>query len=552
MSSPAYDYPQIGIKKSVWPPEIFKLDWATVTITVTGDSRKQVAPVPTAVVLALDYSGSMAADSAYQEVSAAAKDVVSMLTPGVDRVAIITIRDKATVDVPLTSNLAGIDQIIDGFEPDGKTNLQEAFDKANNELMADKSPNKIVILMSDGWPTTGPNAGQAQVTYLMNHCPVPVSYGIKYFAIAWGPAPNMPLLYLLATKTGGTYQEAPTKAELKAAFKAAYQQGAYWLHTTMVDVTEKVSKSLKIKPGSLNWSFPSSLEDQAKFKADVQAAEKVFYATNKLAVPRIHLLGKNEVFTLYFDVTSTTCTKQQIVIDVDDAASQVAYEAGKAAPVVDPMPQAQLKVRPCAVILTKDLDEATHTVTLRVRNGLNREIADVDVHEELTGFFAAAPPIKPQPDELSPDSRRIRWRAGTMAPDAEHAFTFQIVGTAVSSGQPGSYELDAEGAVVAYATDVLQFEVLATQPEFQSFDHDLKSHALSQATCAFLTTKNFHTEPGTAVQETPGAPEFGWIIDPGGWAFKVKATALGYEVYDFTLCRERFPQKTTSPNYVPQ
>ena len=96
----------------------------------------------------------MQADSAYKEVGAAAKDIIDMLTRGVDKATFITIRDQAHEVVPLTDDFTDIKQKIDAAGPDGNTNLKDGFCKANYQLKADNSPNKMVIFMSDGWPTS--------------------------------------------------------------------------------------------------------------------------------------------------------------------------------------------------------------------------------------------------------------------------------------------------------------------------------------------------------------------------------------------------------------
>ena len=557
--SSTYNYPQLVSSKMPYPQEIYKGEWATVTLKVAGDSRPQTVAVPTAVVLALDYSGSMDSDGAYQAVAAAAKAIVNQLTPGVDKVSIISIRDIATIDVPLTTSFTGLAQTIDGMSPDGNTNLQDGFMKANDVLKLDSSPNKIVILMSDGWTNTGYGGAQGQTNYFMKNTWIPVSQGIKYFTIGWGPEPNALLLDLIAEKTGGSYQAAPTQASLITTFTSAYQAGSHWLDTTMIDIVEVVDKGLMIRPGSLLTSFPSSLEDEAQFMADVNAAAVTFYSTNTLTIPRVHRLGASQVFTLFFDVTATWCSDQSApaLVDVDDPAAHVSYRCGQPSPTVAKLPQAQLKVKPCSVVTRKDLDEANNTVTLTVINAFNRPITDVIVTEHLTGVFTAVPPVDPRPEQLAPNGAFILWRVGDMLPDEKQTFTFQLAGTAAVKGKPGSYEVDAEGSLVAFGVDLPTFEVPTSDPAYKDFGHAVKTHAVTQATSDLFGHHDFHVPVGTFIEPCIpplGTPplQFGWVIDPGGWKFLVTTAPSGYGVYHHDLSRTLFPQKVTSAGYIPK
>ena len=245
----AYNYPQVKIDKSLSINPIGRREWTKVTITVVGDTRSQTTRVPVALVLALDFTGSMAAGNAYQTVAAAAKSVVGKLTPGTDQVALVALQDGvAKVLLPLTLNLVGFPQAIDNLQPNGLTNLQDAFIKTNDILKAATLPAKMAILMSDGVPYSDAYAVDwAQINYIMAHWNVPASFGIPYYTIGYGAEMNELLLDFLASKTGGLFQKAPALQDVAKTFDIALETGSKTLSTRNVVITEVVSPKLRVR-----------------------------------------------------------------------------------------------------------------------------------------------------------------------------------------------------------------------------------------------------------------------------------------------------------------
>jgi hypothetical protein len=570
-----FNYPKLVTTKSLSPPAINKKEWAKVTVSVYGDTRQQAEKVPISLVLALDYSGSMQAENAYQEVGAAANLILSQLTPGKDSVAVITIKTSATVQIPLTSNFAGLEQTINGFTPGGTTDIQGAFDQANGILLAAATPNKAVLLMSDGFPEApGGGIDFAQMNYINSHWQTPAANGIRYYTIGYGPLVNEMLLAFLATKTGGMFQKAPTKQDLQATFATALQASTNHLSIGNVVLTEVVSADLIIRPNSLAKSLTSVLDDPVKFEAEFKAAEQAFYKTRVLKVPKIVSLGGQEMFAISFDVSSNQCSYKPLLIPVDDlsaapgqSAAQVLYECGKPTAVVDPLAQATLEVKPCGVVLDKEFDEKALTVVLKLRNNYDHPIRHVRLIENASPYFFLGSPIVPPPTQLS--RQTAQWLIGQIESDGERTFSLKFEDSPGQAGADPPYPVDGRDTSLSFTAEEFQCEILTQDAIFATFDQDLQALKVSAATQQFFANYpdpncRFSIPLGPISTSTPDA-DLGWAIhaeivhysytpDPVvSWKepvdLLVKKTSTGYWIYRAAWKAVRPPQRWTSPNY---
>jgi uncharacterized protein YegL len=114
---------------------------------------------PVDTVILLDASVSMTEKTAsgrlkLDAAKAAAKSYVAAQRP-IDRVAVIAFNGEVKTASSLSSDQAALARAIDAIQPAANTRIDLALDAGAAELAAraDKSPNPVVILLTDGRPT---------------------------------------------------------------------------------------------------------------------------------------------------------------------------------------------------------------------------------------------------------------------------------------------------------------------------------------------------------------------------------------------------------------
>lgn len=137
---------------------------AQVTLSVTATPSMTENPVD--IVLTLDRSGSMAG-TALTNLKAAATTFVETIAKstgsadgseilGGSRIGIVSFAASATIDTQLITNTAQLDAAINALVANGNTNQADAFGKANS-LFDDTTKHRIVVMVTDGKPTVGPD-----------------------------------------------------------------------------------------------------------------------------------------------------------------------------------------------------------------------------------------------------------------------------------------------------------------------------------------------------------------------------------------------------------
>ena len=133
-----------------------------------------IQSIATSTVLALDVSGSMAADdpsgkTKIQALQAAASALLEMINTenkvqgAKHRVSLITFSTQANTNLDLSSDLAQAQSIVSGLSADGGTNIADALTRANGALngIAQNEP-RFVLLLTDGVPTVSLGGQDAQ------------------------------------------------------------------------------------------------------------------------------------------------------------------------------------------------------------------------------------------------------------------------------------------------------------------------------------------------------------------------------------------------------
>lgn len=171
--------------------------------------------VPTDVVLAIDLSGSMNNDQAsppepITSVLRAAYAFVNRLQAN-DQAGVVTFATNAALDVPLTTNKAGVAQAIaalsiDPKEEVGNTNTGDAFLLAGQELISarhNSEARKVLILLTDGLATAPDDEPEA---YAQAQAELVKQIDVNIFTIGLGTNVNMDFVRSVASAPNQAYQ----------------------------------------------------------------------------------------------------------------------------------------------------------------------------------------------------------------------------------------------------------------------------------------------------------------------------------------------------------
>ena len=364
-STPAFMNPVIKATCSIDKNEIAAGEYAKVIVTVEGDAVEQIIPVPTAVVLTLDESGSMGDNNNYAESRKAALAVINSLRPN-DEVALVTFSDSAVIRSNLTTDHNSVKQILQNLgSPSGLTNLAEAFTVSATIAKGSlNSNNRMVILFTDGMPTPDQTD---QENIIVNSLGQVQADLIHYYPVAYGSSIPLALLNMIAQKTGGLAVVSNQITDLTKYFQDAFDDLKNMLFTQDVRITEIVNPEFVVRQDSLNYSIASS-EEPADFKKAMKNAEAFFYSSGTLIVPPIYLLNKNRNFTFSFEVTAKKCNPKTELLKVNSGASNVTYSLGAGTKMSTPINQVQVTVKACGVYWRKYFEKASRRVVVEINN----------------------------------------------------------------------------------------------------------------------------------------------------------------------------------------
>lgn len=130
-------------------------------------------PTPATIALLADFSGSMHHSSKLLAARSAAAQVLTRLTPGVDRVGLFAFDVRLHELHPFRPAPGEVLQKFDALRPFGATSLFDAIAESGRRLADDGSIRRAVVALTDG----GENSSRltvAQVTRLASEVDVPV------------------------------------------------------------------------------------------------------------------------------------------------------------------------------------------------------------------------------------------------------------------------------------------------------------------------------------------------------------------------------------------
>lgn len=341
----------IVANKVISPTSIQCDELTQVTLALTAAPDINANPVD--IMLVLDRSGSMDGDPLIALKAAAIEfvDIIKEATnPGgtnlgpPNRIGVVSFASDATLDVPLTDNVATLTAGINGLSADGLTNHQAAFDLAAASYTPVFNPpnRKVLIMFTDGDTTTGGNASDAAAAARAD--------GIEIYCIGLGDVTDfIDNLNDWATNPDSTHViVAPTPAELEQAFQdlAANisKPGAVGIKVvdTLEDEFEIVGPAILMNPATTNASYMIDLSkriitwelDQLGVTA-TEGASITFNVRYLDSVSATLPVNKSIVYTDESDPTNQvnfTGIFQEVVIDCEDVVIPDCCEAAVVIP----------------------------------------------------------------------------------------------------------------------------------------------------------------------------------------------------------------------------
>jgi cysteine-rich repeat protein len=178
------------------------------------------------VMMVIDVSGSMGYNSPTRLSLAkdAANSFLDNLRSG-DKSGLVSFSWTASLNKELSNNHVSTQSIIDGLTASGATNIGEAINKANQELISvgvSPSVSKVEILLTDGRANKpngdGLNENPDDIALALNKSLEAAENGIVIFTIGLGSDVNSNMLSSIANNTGGKYYFAPKGEDLDGIF----------------------------------------------------------------------------------------------------------------------------------------------------------------------------------------------------------------------------------------------------------------------------------------------------------------------------------------------
>ena len=282
------DKPNLLVDHTLSLPEIWTLEAgqepasSTVMVKVIAQEPNQPR-VPIDVILALDSSGSMnQSDSGNIRVEAA-KNLVGMMNPAIDKVGVVIWNDTIVFSQPLTDNFGKIGDLLSmASTPLGGTCMGEALNTSISLLSQDTgNASKVIIFLSDG----------KEESCSVNEMPCGSGLAAKnanilIYTIGLGSSADENALKCISSATGASYHYAQNSEALVPIFGG--------ISRTISNITAK--------DAVLRYSMPSQLQIVPK-SATIEPHVSVD-SGNTILTWNIGAMEKNKPWQVSFGVSS--------------------------------------------------------------------------------------------------------------------------------------------------------------------------------------------------------------------------------------------------------
>jgi Ca-activated chloride channel family protein len=242
-----------GVRRHL-PPALFLLGVAGLILALARPQAVISVPRERAsVILALDVSGSMAADdvqpSRLQAAERAARTLIDQL-PGQARVGLVTFSSAPGIVLPLTRDHGSVEDALGDLQAGGGTAIGDALDASVKQLQATAEPAgsktrtpAMIVLLTDGTSNLGMPPVDAAVEAKAAGIPVEtVGIGARGQSTFLGgrliDAVDETTLQAIASATGGKYFYAADEGQLRSIYSSLGSRIG-WI-TEKIDVTAEV------------------------------------------------------------------------------------------------------------------------------------------------------------------------------------------------------------------------------------------------------------------------------------------------------------------------
>ncbi|MCX6764453.1 MAG: VWA domain-containing protein [Candidatus Nealsonbacteria bacterium] len=258
------------------------------TCTASCILEKNICNMDLNVMMVMDVSGSMGYDSPTRLSMAktAANSFIDNLRSG-DQSGLVSFSWTSALNKKLSNDHASTKSIIAGLVASGATNIGEAIDKANKELIsATASPSiaRIEILLTDGRANqpngNGSNENPADIALALAKSLEAAENGIMIFTIGLGSDVNTKMLSNMAKNTGGKYYFAPTGNDLNGIFNQIASETCKDSSATTSAFIEPPISIFNARLGDI-----SSTGVTVSWYTNIPATSRVVYGEQRVSTP---------------------------------------------------------------------------------------------------------------------------------------------------------------------------------------------------------------------------------------------------------------------------
>ncbi|TFG35950.1 MAG: VWA domain-containing protein, partial [Parcubacteria group bacterium] len=238
-------------------------------------------------MIIMDVSGSMGYENPSRLTMAktAANNFLGYLRSS-DKSGVVSFSSTAALKKGLSSDHGASKAMVNSFTSYGSTNIGDAVDVANKELMSagtSTSLAKIEILLTDGRANkpngNGFNENPADVALALSRSLEAAEKGIRIFTIGLGDDVNSAMLQSVADNTNGKYYFSPSAGDLNEIFNQIASEVCKTGTTTATSATPAISifntRALLVSGNKVTVSWYTN----------IPATSRVVYGSNRVLTP---------------------------------------------------------------------------------------------------------------------------------------------------------------------------------------------------------------------------------------------------------------------------